>query len=214
VAVVQKDMKKLIAYSSIAHMAFVTLASFAIYYIVQHGQGMPEAFMAFEGAMFQMIAHAFGSGAMFIGVGILYDQMHTRDIHDFGGIANKMPIFAAFFMLFALSNVGLPGTSGFVGEFMILLSLFKANFWVLALASSTVVLSAAYTLWMYKRVFFGEVNNPAVNQLKEVNWIEKINLSILGFMIIALGVYPNVVLNLFHATTTHLLQLSLATKLI
>ncbi len=212
IAIQQKDMKRLIAYSSIAHMGFVTLACFSIYLIMNNTHEIQYAYFALEGGMFQMIAHAFSSGAMFIGVGILYDRMHTHQMNHFGGLASKMPVFTAFFMIFCLSNIGVPGTSGFVGEFMILLSLFKANFWVLAIAATAVVLSCAYTLWMFRQVFFGPLN-PDLNQIKEINWVETTNLLILGVLIIYLGIYPGQVLNMFHATAGHLLQLGLASKL-
>jgi NADH-quinone oxidoreductase subunit M len=212
VAIVQKDMKRLIAYSSIAHMAFVTLASFAIYFIMRNANDFSLAMLALQGAMVQMIAHAFSSGAMFVGSGILFDRLHTHAMKKFGGVAFKMPIFSAFFMLFALSNVGLPGTSGFVGEFMILLSLFKANLGVLMLAALAVILSAAYTLWMYRQVFFGKMN-PDLETVKDVNLIEGINLCILGLMVIGIGVYPQFLLKMFDATAANLLHLSLATKL-
>ena len=158
IALAQTDMKKLIAYSSISHMGFVTLGCFMIYVIIGHTGSQADAYLSVEGAMMQMITHAFGSGAMFIAFGLLYEKMHTRNIKDFGGIAKTMPWFAAFFMLFAMSNVGLPGTSGFVGEFMVLLSTFKASFWVTLCAASTLVIGAAYTLTMYKRVFFWSGN--------------------------------------------------------
>ncbi len=212
VAIVQRDMKRLIAYSSIAHMGFVTLGCFAIYSIMQTSRDWQFAYLAFQGAMFQMIAHAFSAGAMFIAAGILYDQMHTHELSAFGGIAKKMPVLAGFFMLFALSNLGLPGTSGFVGEFLIFLSLFKANFWVLLVSGTAIVLSAVYTLWMYRQIFFDTPKNNQVENLREVNAIEWINLIILSAMIIFLGVYPQIALQLFHATTEHLLQLSLISK--
>src|SRR3990167_3477827 len=154
IAIIQKDMKRLIAYSSIAHMGFVTLGCFSIYRIVEHSKNISAALMSIEGAMVQMVSHGFSSAALFLGVGILYHQLHTRLIKDYGGVANTMPVFAAFFMLFMMANVGLPGTSGFVGEFMVILSSFQANPWIAFLATSTVVLSAAYSLWMYKRVFY------------------------------------------------------------
>jgi NADH-quinone oxidoreductase subunit M len=212
VAIVQRDMKRLIAYSSIAHMAFVTLASFAIYVIVRTTHDMQYAALALQGAMFQMIAHAFSSGAMFIGAGILFDRMHTHLIKAYGGVAHKMPILAAFFMLFALSNIGLPGTSGFVGEFMILLSLFKTSIWILSCAALAVILGAAYTLWMYRQVFLGPVN-PNLEAISDVNWIEGINLTILGALFLLLGLYPQVALKFFQASTNHLLQLSVLSKL-
>ena len=154
VAIAQQDMKKLIAYSSIAHMGFATLGCFMIFNIIENTGNLADAYMSLEGGMVQMISHAFSSGAMFVVIGILYDKLHTRLIGDYGGVANKMPILAAFFMLFAMANVGLPGTSGFVGEFMVILSGIHANFWITFFAAMTLILSASYTLWMYKRVFF------------------------------------------------------------
>lgn len=213
IAIAQTDMKKLIAYSSIAHMGFVTLGCFMMYIIVQKTTNISDAYMSLEGSMIQMISHAFGSGAMFLAFGVLYQQMHTRMIHNFGGIANTMPLFAAFFMVFALSNVGLPGTSGFVGEFMIIVSTFKASFWVTFFASSTLIIGAAYTLWMYRRVFYGEIANSAVRILKDVHGVDFFIFSLLVITIIFFGVYPNSVLNLFHASVGNLLQLSLESKI-
>ena len=213
IALAQTDMKKLIAYSSVAHMGFVTLGCFLVFLILQRTASIQDANMALEGGMVQMISHAFGSGAMFLAFGVIYEQMHTRLIGDFGGIANKMPIFAAFFMLFALSNVGLPGTSGFVGEFMILLSSFKASFWVTFAAASTLVIGAAYTLWMYRRVFYGPVANDAVSTLTDVSGVNLFLFSILAFAVIWIGVYPNALLNVFHASISHLLKLSMSSRL-
>jgi len=158
IAIVQTDMKKLIAYSSISHMGFVTLGAYMALLIVERTGNLKDAYMSLEGAMVQMISHAFGAGAMFIAFGVLYEQLRSRNIVDFGGIAKTMPIFSAFFMLFAMSNIGLPGTSGFVGEFMILLSIFKTSFWVTLIAASILVIGSVYTLWMYKRVFFWKDN--------------------------------------------------------
>ena len=212
VALVQKDMKRLIAYSSIGHMGFVTLGCFMVYIIMRNVNSYPDAFMAYEGAMVQMIAHAFGAGAMFIGVGIVYDQIHTRRIEDFGGIAQKMPLFAALYMLFCLSNAGLPGTSGFVGEFMIILAMFKASFWITAISATAVILTAAYTLWMYKRVYFGPITNPQVATLKDIGPLETVNLLILAAALLFLGLYPQAELAIFQATADHLLHLSLMSK--
>lgn len=212
IAIVQKDLKRLIAYSSVAHMGFVTLGIFMLYVIVNQTGNMHDAYMSVEGGMMQMISHAFGSGAMFLAFGLLYQQMHTRKINAFGGLAKTMPIFAAFFMLFAMSNVGLPGTSGFVGEFMVILSTFKASFWVTLLAASTLVIGAAYTLWMYKRVFFGPVVNEAVAKLHDVKGVDYLVFILLGFFVILLGVYPNWILNVFHASVEHLIELSLTTR--
>jgi len=157
IALMQVDMKKLIAYSSVAHMGFVTLGFFLL-----NAYGI-------EGAMVQMISHGFISGAMFLCVGVLYDRLHSRQIADYGGVVNKMPVFAAFFMLFAMANAGLPGTSGFVGEFMVIMSAMKVNFWYAFLAATTLIFGAAYTLWMYKRVIFGAVASPAVEGLKDIS---------------------------------------------
>ncbi len=213
IALAQRDMKRLIAYSSVAHMGFVTLGAFMLYVIVQHTGNMRDAFMSLEGAMMQMISHAFGAGAMFLAFGVLYQQLHTRYINDFGGIAKTMPYFAVFFMIFAMSNVGLPGTSGFVGEFMILLSTFKASFWVTFFAASTLVIGAAYTLWMYKRVFFGAVTNPRVEQLKDIGVSDAIIFILITIGIVWIGVYPNSLLNVYHASIEHLLQVSLQSRL-
>ena len=213
IAIVQSDMKKLIAYSSVAHMGFVTLGIFVIYVIVSHAGAPVDAHMVMEGAMIQMISHAFGSGALFLAFGLLYHKMHTRAIHDFGGIANTMPIFAAFFLLFAMSNVGLPGTAGFVGEFMVILGAFKARMWISALAATTVIIGAAYTLWMYKRVFFGPVANDNVAALKDVDWFDIATFSLLGLAIIGFGLFPNAILNVFHASVSHLVDISLQSRL-
>ncbi len=211
VAVVQSDMKKLIAYSSIAHMGFATLGCFMVYDIVRHMNTLQDAYMSLEGAVIQMIAHAFGSGAMFLGVGIMADRMsnHSRLIKDYGGLAKSMPIFAAFFMLFAMSNVGLPGTAGFVGEFMVIMSAFQAHFWVAFFAALTLILAASYTLWMYKRVFFGPVVSAEVAAMQDLNWIEMINYTLLAVGVFFLGLYPEPVLKVLHVTIGHLLQISL-----
>jgi len=213
VALAQTDMKKLIAYSSVAHMGFVTLGCFMIYQIVAHTGKFMMASIAMEGAMVQMISHAFGAGAMFLGVGVLYDRMHTRQIKDFGGIAHTMPLFAAFFMIFALSNVGLPGTSGFVGEFMVILSAMSADFWVALLAAATLVIGPAYTLYMYKRVFLGPVVNDEVKNLAPLKGTEITVLGLLAALVLLLGVYPQILLQLFHPTISHLLHLAEVSKI-
>ena len=164
VALVQKDMKKLIAYSSIAHMGFVTLGLFLV--VVDRATGDGRRGSGHEGGMVQMISHGLISGALFLCVGVLYDRVHSRQIADYGGVANTMPVFAAFMVLFAMANAGLPGTSGFVGEFMVIIASFKANFWFAFLAATTLVLGAAYTLWMVKRVVYGEVANDNVAALR------------------------------------------------
>jgi len=213
IAIVQKDIKRLIAYSSIAHMGFAVLGTFMVYVIVANTGDLKDAYLSLEGAMVQMISHAFSTGALFLGVGMLYDRLHTRMIKDYGGLAHKLPLFAALMMIFALSNVGLPGTSGFVGEFMIILSSFRANFWVAFLSASTLVLGAAYTLWMYKRVFFGKVANEGVANIKPLHFAELLALLILAVLVIFIGVYPLPVLNVFHASVGHLLHESLISKL-
>jgi len=211
VAIVQTDMKKLIAYSSIAHMGFCTLGCFMVYDIIRHMNNFHDAYMSLEGAVIQMIAHAFGSGAMFLGIGFLADRMfnHSRLIKDYGGVATSMPVFAAFFMLFAMSNVGLPGTAGFVGEFMVIMSAFQSHFWVAFVAALTLILASSYTLWMYKRVFFGPIQNEAVATLPDINWLEKTNYILLGIGVFFVGLYPTPILNVLHATVGHLLMQSI-----
>ncbi len=208
VALVQKDMKKLVAYSSIAHMGFVTLGLFVVFQIWENpantdGSG---AILAVEGAMVQMISHGFISGAMFLMIGVLYDRMHTRNIHDYGGVVNTMPIFAAFAVFFAMANAGLPGTSGFVGEFMVIIASFHANFWYAFLAATTLILGAAYTLWMVKRVFYGEVANDNVRALKDLNQREFIIMSTLAIAVLVMGLWPAPVVEVMHATIENLLQ--------
>ncbi len=211
VAIVQTDMKKLIAYSSIAHMGFATLGCFMIYDIIRHMSSMNDAYMSLEGAVIQMISHAFGSGAMFLGVGILADRLvsHSRLIKDYSGVAARMPIFAAFFMLFAMSNVGLPGTAGFVGEFMVIMSAFQAHFWVAFVAALTLILASAYTLWMYKRVFFGPIVSDEVATMQDIHWLETINYVLLAIGVFFIGLYPAPILNVLHATVGHILSISL-----
>ena len=213
VALAQTDMKRLIAYSSVAHMGFVTLGCFIVYGIVEHTGSINDAYMSLEGAMVQMISHGFSSGALFLGFGMLYDRMHTRLISDFGGVANVMPAFSAFFMVFCLSNVGLPGTSGFVGEFMVVMGTLKANFWLAALAALTLIIAAAYTLYMYKRVFYGVTVSKSVAALQDIVPIERFICIILVAAIFWLGLYPKPLLNIFHASTGHLLTLSMQSKL-
>ncbi|WP_297324511.1 NADH-quinone oxidoreductase subunit M [Nitrosomonas sp.] len=193
IALMQADMKKLIAYSSVAHMGFVTLGFFLF-----NAYGV-------EGAMVQMISHGFISGAMFLCVGVLYDRLHSRQIADYGGVVNKMPVFAAFFMLFAMANAGLPGTSGFVGEFMVIMGSMKINFWYAFLAATTLIFGAAYTLWMYKRVIFGAVASPAVEGLEDISKREFALLAILAISVLWIGVYPYPLTEVMHATIDHLL---------
>ncbi|WP_297373926.1 NADH-quinone oxidoreductase subunit M [Acidiferrobacter sp.] len=193
VALMQDDMKKLIAYSSIAHMGFVTLGIFLFNRI------------AMEGALVQMISHGFVSAALFLCVGVLYDRLHSRAIHDYGGVANRMPIFAAFMMLFAMANSGLPGTSGFVGEFLVILGAFKVNFWYAVLVATSLISGAAYTLWMYKRVIFGPVTKPSVAGLSDVTGRELSFLAVLGVAVLALGLWPAPLLHVMTASVHHLL---------
>ena len=194
VALVQKDMKKLIAYSSISHMGFVTLGFF-----IFNNLGL-------EGAIVQMVSHGFISTAMFLCVGVLYDRVHSRQIEAYGGVANTMPAFAAFAVLFAMANSGLPGTSGFVGEFMVILGAIQENFWYAFLASFTLIFGAAYTLWMVKRVFYGEVANQSVAALKDLNKREFFILAVLGLLVLALGLYPQALTQMTNATVTQLLS--------
>jgi NADH-quinone oxidoreductase subunit M len=213
VAIIQKDMKRLIAYSSISHMGFVTLGLFAIFSIAKYTGSIRNASLVVEGAIVVMISHAFISSALFAGVGFIYDRMHTREISDFGGIINSMPIFASFLMLFAMANAGLPGTSGFVGEFMVILGAIKAGFWVAFWAATTLIIGAAYTLWMYKRVIFGPVANDKVANLKDIGGFELAAFVLLALMVVAMGVYPQPVLDYIHHTVSHTLALSSITKL-
>ena len=201
VALTQTDMKKLVAYSSISHMGFVTLGIF-----IFNDFGM-------EGALLQMISHGFVSGALFLCIGVLYDRMHSRNIADYGGVANTMPVFAAFFMLFAMANVGLPGTSGFVGEFMVILGAMKASFWYAFAAASTLIFGAAYTLWMYKRVIFGAVANAHVAELTDITLREKIIFAILALTVLGMGLYPLPFSEIMHVSVNDLLVHAARSKL-
>jgi NADH-quinone oxidoreductase subunit M len=201
VALVQNDMKKLIAYSSISHMGFVTLGIFLF-----EATGM-------QGAVLQMISHGFVSGALFLCVGVLYDRMHSRQIADYGGVVNSMPVFAAFFMLFAMANAGLPGTSGFVGEFLVTLSAVKVNFWYAVLAGTTLVFGAAYTLWMYKRVVFGAVANPQVAALRDIDAREALVLALVAAAVLGMGLYPQPMSAVLDVSVGDLLALAAQSKL-
>lgn len=194
VALMQQDMKKLIAYSSVSHMGFVTLGFFLL-----NDLGL-------QGGMVQMISHGFISGAMFLCVGVLYDRLHSRQIADYGGVVNKMPVFAAFFMLFAMANAGLPGTSGFVGEFMVIMGSIEVNFWYAFFAAMTLIFGAAYTLWMYKRVIFGAVANSNVEGLEDISKREFMLLAILALAVLWLGVYPFPLTEVMNATIGNLLE--------
>ena len=217
VALAQADMKKLIAYSSISHMGFVTLGMFVIFGILANaGEGAQtgsHAVMALEGAMVQMISHGFISAAMFLCVGVLYDRVHSREIADYGGVVNTMPLFAAFVVFFAMANAGLPGTSGFVGEFMVILATFKANFWFAFLAASTLILGAAYTLWMVKRVVFGDIGNDKVAALTDINQREKIMLGLLAAMVLFFGLWPQPMVDMMHVTIENLVAHVTTSKL-
>jgi NADH-quinone oxidoreductase subunit M len=213
VALVQQDMKKLIAYSSIAHMGFVTLGCFVGYEIAAATGGYGGATLALSGAMVQMISHGLVSGALFLCVGVLYDRLHTRDIGAYGGVINTMPVFGAFMVLFAMANAGLPGTSGFVGEFLVILASFKANFWFAFLAAMTLILGAAYTLWLVKRVVFGAVANDGVASLKDLNGREFLVLGVLAVAVLALGVYPKPLTDVMEPTLRHVVQLMSVSKL-
>jgi NADH-quinone oxidoreductase subunit M len=193
VAIVQQDMKKLVAYSSIAHMGFVTLGFFVF-----------DA-TAMEGGIIQMLSHGFISAAMFLCIGVLYDRMHTRDIHAYGGVANVMPIFASFMMLFAMGNVGLPGTSGFVGEFMVVLGTYQVQPWAAIVAATGLITGAGYTLWLFKRVIFGPVIHPQVAALQDLNLQEFLVLGSLAVLTLLMGVWPAPFLDIVHASVQHLL---------
>ena len=201
VALVQADMKKLIAYSSISHMGFVTLGFF-----IFNAYGV-------EGALIQMISHGFVSAAMFLCVGVMYDRMHSRMIADYGGVVNTMPKFASLMMLFAMANCGLPATSGFVGEFMVILGAMKFNFWVAFLAATTLIFGAAYTLWMYKRVIFGAVANDHVAALEDLNGRETLVLGLLAMAVLVFGLYPAPLTEVMHISVADLLKHVAAGKL-
>ncbi len=213
VALVQQDMKKLIAYSSISHMGFVTLGAFVMYEIVRSTGSLQGAGMGVDGAMVQMVSHGLVSGALFLCVGVLYDRLHSRQIADYGGVVNTMPIFGAFMVLFALANTGLPGTSGFVGEFLVIIASFRASFWYSALAAVTLMLGAAYTLWLVKRVVFGPVTSPRVAALQDLNGREFIVLGALALAILLIGVWPAPLLKVMQPTVHHLVSQAVATKL-
>jgi len=201
VALVQADMKKLVAYSSIAHMGFVTLGFFLF------------SDLGVQGGLVQMISHGFVSAAMFLAIGVLYDRMHTREIADYGGVVNTMPKFAALAVLFGMANAGLPGTSGFVGEWMVILAAVKFDFWIGLLAATTLILAASYTLWMVKRVFFGPVANPRVAALKDIDAREFFMLAVLVAAILWMGVYPKFFTDPMQASVQHLLQFAATSKL-
>jgi NADH-quinone oxidoreductase subunit M len=205
IALVQSDMKKLVAYSSISHMGFVTLGFFLLWKIQETTGASAGAGMGLEGGMVQMISHGFISGAMFLSIGVLYDRMHTRKIQDYGGVINTMPLFTTFAVFFAMANAGLPGTSGFVGEFMVIMASMKANFWYAFLAATTLIIGAAYTLWMVKRVFYGEIANDNVAALKDLDGREFLIMTVLAICVLILGVWPDPLLEVMHASVDNLL---------
>jgi len=213
VALMQTDMKKLIAYSSIAHMGFVTLGSFLVYDIIAATGVVQGAGMGIDGAMVQMVSHGLISGALFLCVGVMYDRVHSREISAYGGVINTMPKFAAFMVLFSLANAGLPGTSGFVGEFLVIIAAFKANFWYAFVAGLTLILGAAYTLWLVKRVIFGEVANHHVAELQDLNYREFFILGLLAVAVLIVGLWPAPLLEVMQATVQHLVQQIAASKL-
>ena len=201
VALVQTDMKKLIAYSSISHMGFVTLG---IFIFDAHG---------LQGAVIQMVSHGFVSAALFLCVGVLYDRMHSRSIADYGGVVNRMPVFAAFFMLFAMANAGLPGTSGFVGEFLVIVGAMNVNFWYALAAATTLVFGASYTLWMYKRVIFGAVANDRVAALEDIGMREILVLGLIAIVVLFIGVYPLPLTEVLNLSVSGLLERAAVSKL-
>lgn len=199
VALVQTDMKKLVAYSSISHMGFVTLGMFLF---MENAQPEP---WAFKGAIMQMISHGFVSAGMFMCIGVMYDRLHTRNIADYGGVVNVMPKFAAFMMLFGMANAGLPATSGFVGEFMVIMGAVHYNLWVGALAATTLIVGASYTLWMYKRTIFGEITNPEVKEMKDINCREFAVLAILALAVLGMGLLPEPFIAVVHQAANDLM---------
>ena len=199
VALVQTDMKKLVAYSSISHMGFVTLG----FFLFMHN-GQPESW-AFKGAIMQMISHGFVSAAMFMCIGVMYDRLHTRNIADYGGVVNVMPKFAAFMMLFGMANAGLPATSGFVGEFMVIMGATHYSLWIGAIAATTLIWGASYTLWMYKRVIFGEIRHPAVKEMKDINAREFAILAVLAVAVLGMGLLPEPFIAVIHQAADNLM---------
>ena len=213
VAIVQTDMKKLVAYSTVAHMGFVTLGFFLLFAIFEKSGGLTGTVMGVEGGMVQMISHGFVSGALFLCVGVLYDRLHSREISAYGGVINVMPAFAFFMVLFAMANCGLPGTSGFVGEWMVILTAMRANFWIAFLAAFTLFLGAAYSLWLVKRVIYGPVGNDHVKGMKDVNQRELVVLGLCAVPVILIGVWPAPLLDVMHATVNNLVHQVVQTKL-
>ena len=213
VALVQKDMKKLIAYSSIAHMGFVTLGFFIAFMILSRGDVDSGAILGMQGGMVQMVSHGFISAALFLCVGVLYDRLHSREIGDYGGVVNVMPWFAAFMVFFAMANAGLPGTSGFVGEFMVILASFRADFWFAFLGATTLIVGAAYTLWMVKRVIYGEIGSDKVAALEDINKREALVLTSLAVAVLVLGLWPAPLIEVMDVSIGNLVKHIAITKL-
>ncbi|MDT8450187.1 MAG: NADH-quinone oxidoreductase subunit M [Wenzhouxiangellaceae bacterium] len=213
VALAQQDMKKLIAYSSISHMGFATLGMFLTFAIVRNTGSIDGAVLGITGAMVQMISHGFISGAMFLAVGVLYDRVHSREISAYGGVANTMPWFATFAVLFFMANSGLPGTSGFVGEFMVILAAFKADFWFAFFAAMTLILGASYSLWLVKRVFYGEVANDNVAGLSDLGTREWIVLTVLALLTLGLGLWPFPLIEIMEPSVANLVDHITTTKI-
>ncbi|MDE2504546.1 MAG: NADH-quinone oxidoreductase subunit M, partial [Burkholderiales bacterium] len=201
VALVQRDMKKLVAYSSVAHMGFVTLGFF-----IFNPLGV-------SGAIVQMISHGFVSGAMFLCIGVLYDRVHSREIAAYGGVVNTMPVFATFAVLFSMANCGLPGTAGFVGEWMVILGAVKFNYWIAFLAATALISGAAYTLWLVKRVYFGAIANDHVRKLTDINGREFFMLLLLAIAVLAMGLYPKPITDTLNVSVSHLLAHVAVSKL-
>jgi len=213
VALVQDDMKKLIAYSSISHMGFVTLGTFIAFALVRDFGNLDAARLGLQGAMVQMISHGFVSGAMFSCVGVVYDRMHTRMIKDYGGVANVMPWFAFFMVLFAMANSGLPGTSGFVGEFMVILASFQDHPLLAFTAATTLITGAAYTLWLTKRVIWGDITNPHVAEMQDIDFREWIVLGVFAAGVLLIGLWPKPLTDLMEPSIAQLASQLAATKL-
>lgn len=213
VALVQEDMKKLVAYSSIAHMGFVTLGTFIAFMLVRQAHDSSTAQLGIQGAMVQMISHGFVSGAMFSCIGVMYDRLHTRQISEYGGLASVMPWFAVFMVFFAMANCGLPGTSGFVGEFMVILASFTANPWIALFAAFTLIIGAAYTLWLVKRVVWGKVTNPKVAEMSDINGREAFVLGMFALLVLVIGIWPAPLTHLMDASIAQLVEKLALTKI-
>ncbi len=212
VALVQKDMKKLVAYSSIAHMAFATLGIFIAFILVRELGNTDAAELGMQGALVVMISHGFVSGAMFSCIGVMYDRLHTREISAYGGLVKVMPWFAIFMVLFAMANCGLPGTSGFVGEFMVILASFSTNPWIALVAAFTLVIGAAYTLYLIKRIIWGDVTSDKVAAMKDINMRETIVLTVFALFVLAIGIWPEPLIHLMGASVSHLVDQLAVTK--